>query len=469
MGRARNRITAPLAGLARLCAAGAALTLTAAAAPLETVASAGELSITDSEFDTALLVRHGGTTVGEDALASLAERLVIDELADRQGIEIGERALAEAWAQLDTQARARGHEGGLRSELDRAGVDLEEFKARLRQQLALERLVRLDLGTPPERPCPPEQQQLWLDAQLAERGIERLPRPWKDGLAANVGTTIAITESEWASSVRTLVPSEELRELAFQLLLAKAVERRLPDLSEAGRDAAVAAEIERRRAAAEADPAFQGVPFEELLSAQGLSLDLLARDPAVRIAGLSTWFVDRAQGAEGLRATYEAERDWFEDRFGEAVRTRILYLVGAPERGPLTPRSFADAEQVLRELAEDIDSEADFERLARTQSEDPLSRERGGDLGFVVPAAESVPRALRDEIFLQRGAGRTGLVGPVRLDNGAALLWLGAVRPSPPWEEMQGYVHRELRRRFLVETLSPSTITTIFDAPAPPR
>jgi hypothetical protein len=124
---------------------------------------------------------------------------------------------------------------------------------------------------------------------------------------------------------------------------------------------------------------------------------------------------------------------------------------------------------VLRELAEDIDSEADFERLARTQSEDPLSRERGGDLGFVVPAAESVPRALRDEIFLQRGAGRTGLVGPVRLDNGAALLWLGAVRPSPPWEEMQGYVHRELRRRFLVETLSPSTITTIFDAPAPPR
>ena len=128
-------------------------------------------------------------------------------------------------------------------------------------------------------------------------------------------------------------------------------------------------------------------------------------------------------------------------------------------------RALADAEEVLAGLEDQIASEADFERLARTQSEDPLSRERGGDLGFVRPASESVPKAVRDEVFIQHGAGRQGLVGPIRLENGVALLWLGAVLPPPSWEEMKAHVHRELRRRFLVETLPPDSIETVFDRP----
>lgn len=434
--------------------------------PSGVVAIAGDQSVRTAEFDAAVLIRYSGQEILDSALEDLSERLLLAELIRQQGIDVDDKALEERFAQLDAQARAQGAEGGLRAELERGGIPLALFRDRLRLQLGLERLVRLDLNARPDRAISDQEQQAWLDAQLKARGIRKRPRPWTDGIAATVGDEIPVLADAWSSNVQRQVASEELRELAFQLLLAKAVRKRLPDLSDEGVDAAIADEVARRKAVAEADPTYQGVAFERLLEARGLTIELLARDPAVRVAGLSTWFVDQAQGEAGLRETYEAERDWFEDRYGEAVRARILYLVAAPERGPLTPRTFADAEEVARGIAAQIGSEADFERLCRTQSEDPLSRERGGDLGFVLPASENVPAALRDEIFLQHGAGRAGLVGPIRLDNGVALLWLGQVRPSPDWSVMRDQVHRELRRRFLAETLPAETIRTVFD-PAP--
>ncbi|WP_145068664.1 peptidylprolyl isomerase [Engelhardtia mirabilis] len=425
-------------------------------------ARAGDLELTWEEFDQALLNREGTGEVAEVALVDLGERALLRNLADAKGVQVTDDDLAASFAELDGQLREAGVEGGLAAELERAGVPLDDFKDRLRLQIVLERLVRKDLAIPADRPCPADQQQLWLDAKLGEAKLERLPRPWADGVVARMGER-AITGTELAAALRQQLPSEELRELCFQVLLAKAVEARLPDLSAEGRAAAIEAEVGRRRAEAEADPRYQGVAFERLLEARGMTLDSMRQDPAVRVAALSTHFVDTSEGDAGLRRTYEAERDWFEDRFGRSVSTRILYLIAAPERGPLTPRNYSDATAVLVDLATQVTDEDAFDRLARLHSEDALSRERGGWLGFVARASEGVPAALREEIFNQVDAGQSGLVGPVRLDNGMALLWLGAVRPSPPWERMRENVHRELRRRFLVETLPPETVVTYLD------
>ena len=53
-------------------------------------------------------------------------------------------------------------------------------------------------------------------------------------------------------------------------------------------------------------------------------------------------------------------------------------------------------------------------------------------------------------------AGRA--LPPVRLESGSALLWVGALRESPPWEEMSAHVHEELRRRFLRDVLGPQEV-----------
>lgn len=425
-------------------------------------AHAGDLQLPWSEFNAALVDREGGSEAARVALVDLAERALLDDLARSGGVVVTDEELADRFADLDAQLRSQGQEGGLAQMLEASGVALDAFKERLGLLIVLERLVRQDLGIPDDRPCPEDQQQLWLDAKLAAAGLEILPRPWTGTAVARMGER-SFTTTQLANALTDQLPAEDLRELCFQLLLAKAVEARLPDLSADGRAAAIDAEVGRRRAEAEADPRYQGVAFERLLEARGLNVELLARDPAVRIAALSTHFVDADGGDEGLRRSYEAERDWFEDHFGRSVSTRILYLIAAPERGPLTPRNYADATEVLVDLAGRTETEDDFDRLARQHSEDPLSRDRGGRLGFVTRADEGVPSALREALFAQVDAGQDGLIGPLRLDNGMALLWIGPVRPSPPWERMRENVHRELRRRFLVETLPPETVMTRFD------
>ncbi|HKX46537.1 MAG TPA: peptidylprolyl isomerase, partial [Planctomycetota bacterium] len=232
---------------------------------------------------------------------------------------------------------------------------------------------------------------------------------------------------------------------------------------------AVADEVARRRAEAEADPRYQGVLFEELLRAQGLDVERLGRDPAVRVSALAHRYVDEKYGEAGLREAYATERQLFEDRFGEALRVRMLFLLATAEPNPIVPRSYAEAEELLRDLAARATSEALFAQLCKLHSEDPLSRQRGGDLGYVTRGDERVPAALRTLLFELAGSGDLAEPpsGPHRVENGALLVWISERRPSPDWAGMEPHVHRELRRRFLRSTLAPEDLVTYLDREDP--
>jgi hypothetical protein len=416
-------------------------------------------------LDELLIARHALGEDGRSALRQLLRARLLDKLARESKLEISKDMLQARWESIDREILAGGNPDGLAGYLRDEGVDPKVFREFLRLGMVQETLARRALGIPEGREVNAEQQEMWLDQVIEQRGTDWPAPPWPDGIAARCGD-VSVPAKDFTQFLRTQLPSDVVREACYQLLLEQRVRARMPDVSAEALDQAVEAEIGRRRAEVAEDPRYKGLSYEQVLSAQGMALDTVKRDPSVVCAALATLWVDRSYGEEGLRKVYAEERAVFDGLHGEAREVRALFLRGAMFANQLNSRTFAQAEARLAELAEQVASPDDFTRLVAEHSEDATSREKQGLLGWVPRGDERVPSAIRDAVYSEggrdRGTGR--LVGPVRLANGAVLLWVGARRPAPGWETMRAAVHGELRRRFLEDCLRRDCVVTFLDA-----
>ena len=195
----------------------------------------------------------------------------------------------------------------------------------------------------------------------------------------------------------------------------------------------------------------------------------------MRIASLAHLWVDRTYGDEGLRARYDAERARYDERYGEALRGRILPLRAAQLPNPLNPRTFEEAEAYLAGLVEFATSEEAFVELVGVHSDDaeaPRHRRRSWAGSRAAPRPRPRPCARRCSAGLvdaPPGESRLPsggvLVGPVRMPATVALVWLSEWRPTPGWDEMAEHVHRELRKEFIDECLDRRDVITYLDTP----
>jgi hypothetical protein len=423
----------------------------------------GGLTVGRAELETTLLERYAYSEDGRELLDLFLKSRLLDSLAAERGIRIGEGEVTRRWQELEEHARASGEKRGLAAELEKRRLTREQFREFLRLALVQERLTRAALGLPHGAEVSGDKQEIWLEQELGARGLELLPLSGsaaEQPMIARCGE-IGITRQEFARFLHERLSRENVRETAWHLLLLRALDKRMPDLAAEARARAIEAEIERRRARHELE--YPGIRFEQRLAATGRTLDGLRRDPSLAIAALTRLWVDRSQGPEGVRSTYERERGLFEARFGEALHAHLLLRVAGRFVNDLCPRTFEQAESELSKQAERCRSLQDFEALVERLSEEPTTRKQRGDLGWVTRGEPRVPAALREALFhfLDTGGfpadskeGGSRPIGPVRLDGGVALLWVSARRPSPPWEQMSEHVHEELRRR-LVEELMP--------------
>lgn len=436
-------------------------------------ARAGETTLNWEEVDRLLLDRHALSESGREALLHLIKSRLLDVLARETGLKVAESTIDERVTELERELRMDPRfPRGLADMLAGEGMSMATFRDFLRLAVVQETLARRALGIPSEQPITGEQQEMWLEGVIAERGLEELPDPWDDGVVCRLGE-VTITRDEFLVHLRSRTDAADVRDGCYQLLLRKRILARMPDLSPAALKRAVEEEIRRRKNKVSADPRYQGVAYERLLAAQGIRVDAWTEDPSVQIAALARLWVERSFSADDMKRVYADEREYFDGLFGEAVESWIVFLNAVKFENDLQRRSFDEAHRQLQEAGEAIATRAEFQALAEQLSEDPASRGRKGLLGWVTREAPRHAAEVRAVVFGHLDGARFDpdgppddpkrLVGPVRTPAGCMLLWLGRRRPAPAWETMIVHVHTELRRRFIEESLQRSAVETWLD------
>jgi hypothetical protein len=454
----------------------AALATPAAASPQEpfrgdlgagTAAGAGEDRVTFAELDAVLVDRFAMSESGREAVSHLVQEALVVAIAEERGISVTDAQVDARWELLDAQVRATGDREGLTGQLRAQGLDDARFREALRAAMLHEELTRRALGLADGARVTGDQQEIWIGQEISRRELDAPTPPWEDGVVAKCGE-VTVRVEQYVPTLRSMVSPDDVRETCYQLLLVRRARARMPDLAPEAEAVAIDVELARRRAEAETDPRYQGVPWEEVLRARGMSLGRMRKDPAVEVAALSRLWVDRTHGEEGLKDTYRAEQRHFEYTYGEAVRGRMLFLNAAQLTNDQVPLSFAEAERKLTEWGGEVRGELDFIALTAQHEMDPTLKKLRGDTGWITRGSLTVPDVVRDAMWAalprDREIPAEGVVtGPVRLPSGCALLLLVRVRPSPPWDEMSEHVHRELRARFLEDLLRAEDVVMWFE------
>jgi peptidyl-prolyl cis-trans isomerase D len=167
-----------------------------------------------------------------------------------------------------------------------------------------------------------------------------------------------------------------------------------------------------------------------------------------------------APAAEALRALYDAEK---EARFGSAEERKASHILigfGADKDA---------AKKKAEDLLTQIRGGGDFAALAKSNSEDPGSKDNGGDLGWIKKGM-MVPR-FEEAVFGLAAAG--DYAGPVETEFGWHLIRLDEVKAAATrafedadvqTELLEAYRAREADRRF--QELSTKLEQLAFEKPA---
>lgn len=419
------------------------------------------VSRTDVALELAFHLRR--REEGTAACNHLVEsRLVLQE-AGRQGVLPTNDEVRAFWNEQQRQLRAIGRDP-MQEPIVRNSTEAQLLQD-LSLPLALERLVRKELELGKNEAVGPDMQRLWLQEVHKRHRIVADP----DQLPAGVAVRIDDQDVPMVDLGLLLLRKSDdeqrdrfVRQVAW-LHSLEALARTL-DVTVTPDD--LRRDYEARRANAARDGRFQGLSFEQLLKSQGLNAETLQQSRTFRAQVLLKKVVARQHPREQLLAEAARDPQGTAARIGPRRRLSVIFARATATPNPLLPRDVAAATAHLQKVKQRLGKDP-FDLVARIESEDPASKERGGDVGWFVRSSKQLPEPVLAAAW---SLGDDGVSDVIATEDGCYLVKVEAIEPAlgedVVVERLREVLGEELSRSLLTAAALQRPDGTPFDAPA---
>lgn len=423
----------------------------AGAAVARYTTAAGERTVSRGDVALEMAFHLRRKDAGRSACTQLVQAELVRRAATKAGVWPARETVAARWNELRDQLKQAGRdpekEPLLRNCTEAALLDY------LAVDLAHEQLVRHELSLSTNEKVSPAMLQLWVKEARDRAKVVDDPDQLPVGTAATIGTDglgmldlgmlllRSSNQDEVDKFVRQVVVLEGIEQAARE----EGIEATADDLKR---------ELEMRRTMADRDPRYGGLSFDQLLRAQGLTVEAMLQSRVFRGQVLQKKVVAKRSPKQQLLARLAADRAGELERFGPRRHLAIVYVRALDEPNALVPRDFAAATEQLTKARERLAKEP-FETVARIESDDPGTKMRGGDCGWIARRGKDLPEPVLAAAFALASGG---VSEPVRAADGCYLVKVLAVEPDLDDDAIVARMREQLAEDFTKAVLRTAAI-----------
>lgn len=388
---------------------------------------------------------------GRAACTQLVQAELVRRAAKKAGVWPAKETVEQRWNELRNQLVQAGRdpekEPLLRNCTHEALLDY------LAVDLAHEQLVRHELALSASEQVSPAMLQLWVKEARDRSKVIDDPDQLPLGTAATIADQ-GVPMLDLGMLLLRSSSQDEVDKFVRQVVVLEGIEQAARVEGVEATEEDLRREVEMRRSMADRDPRYGGLSFEQLLRAQGMTVEAMLQSRVFRGQVLQKKVVAKRYPKQQLVARLASDRAGELERFGPRRHLAIVYLRALEEPNALVPRDFAAALEQLGKARERLSTEP-FETVARIESDDPGTKMRGGDCGWIARRGRDLP----DPVLAAAWKLASGAVSePVRADDGCYLVKVLAVEPDLDDDAVIGRMREQLAEDFTRELLAGAAI-----------
>jgi len=403
-------------------------------APEEPVAAFADQVIPYRDLYRLLIQGYGQQTIAEQ----VQDRLIRQEEA-RRGIAVSDAQVEAKVREAREELRgAPGPKMTLEELLAARKMTPDQFKGELRDQIALERMVRQDLRLGETTAVQDGHISKWI---ADVRGRAKL-RGLREGLRPGVVAMVNGEEIAEADIVRELVDRvrrSELQKLVDHLADEKIIEKVMVEQKISVSEADIEAMVKNLEDTVHKGPGMDGVTLESYLDASNKTMQDI-RGQFKHAIGLRKIVARQVTEAQ-LRLAFQ---EFQEAYTGKTVHAEHIVALAVDVRTmqPKDEQAFDRALAKILNIEARIRGGASFEEMALKESEDPGSAKKAGDLGFIRRLGDVTEEVAAMAFLLKVNE----VSPPVRSPYGYHLVKVLEVRPGKPvrFEDVRDQVLKDV-------------------------
>lgn len=389
-------------------------------APGEPVAAFADQVVLCRDFYCLLIQGYGQQIIAQQ----VQDRLVQQE-ETRRGIAVSEAEVEAKVREAREELRgAPGPKKTLEELLTARKMTLDQLKRELRDQIALERMVRRDLRLGDSVAVQDGHISKWIADVRGQAKLRGLREGLRPGVVAMVNGE-EVLEADIIRELADRVPRSELQTLVDHLVDEKIIEKLMAEQKIGVSESDVEAMVKNLEDTVHKRPGMDGVTLESYLDASNKTLEDIRKQfrHAIGLRKIVAGQVTEAQ----LRLAFQEFQEAYTGKTVHAEHI-VALAVNVHTMQPKDEQAFDRALAKIQNIEARIRGGASFEEMALKESEDPGSAKKAGDLGFIRRLGD-VTEGVAAMVFLLKV---NEVSPPVRSAYGYHLVKVVEVRPGKP-------------------------------------